>query len=95
MSRHCVRRYGMTELGDYRAGRRILNIARDEPSRAALIIDGETWTYGELVGASLSLASQFPPSGDNEPQPITAVMAQRHVSSYVGILAARFAGGGE
>jgi amino acid adenylation domain-containing protein len=92
MSRRCVRRFGKTDLSDYRAARRILDIARDNPSRTALVIDGESWTYGELVGASFSLAKQFPASDNNETQPITAVMAERHVSSYVGIRAARFAG---
>ena len=82
----------MTDLGSYQAGRRILELAQNDPSRTALIIDGETWSYGELVAAASALAANFPPPDDGNPQPITAIMAQRHVSSYSGILAARLAG---
>jgi non-ribosomal peptide synthetase component F len=46
----------------------------------------------ELVAAALGVAGHFSTVFDDEPQPVTAVMAQRHVSSYVGILAARFSG---
>jgi len=79
-------------LSSYQAGSRILDIARDYPARIALIIDGESWTYGELVAAAIGLAARFGVVGDDEAQPITAVMAQRHVSAYIGILAARFSG---
>ena len=79
-------------MSTYQAGSRILEIARDHPARIALIIDGESWTYGELVAAALGVAGHFSTVFDDEPQPITAVMAQRHVSSYIGILAARFSG---
>ncbi|MDJ0907200.1 MAG: non-ribosomal peptide synthetase [Woeseiaceae bacterium] len=82
----------MTETGTYRAARRILEVARSDPSRPALIIDGETWSYGELVAAASALASKFPATAEGDAQPITAVMAERHASSYVGILAARLAG---
>lgn len=82
----------MSETDHYRAGERILRIAAEFPDRPALVIDGESWTYGELTAAALSLAAQFPAIGSEDAQPITAVMAQRHVSSYLGILAARFAG---
>ncbi|MGI9220302.1 MAG: non-ribosomal peptide synthetase [Woeseiaceae bacterium] len=79
-------------MSSYQAGSRILDIARDYPDRVALIIDGESWTYGEIVAAAFGLAAQFGVVADDEPQPITAVMVQRHVSAYIGILAARFAG---
>jgi amino acid adenylation domain-containing protein len=79
-------------LSTFQAGGRILEIARDYPARVALIVDGESWTYGELVAAALGIAERFGAVGDDEPQPITAVMAQRHVSSFIGILAARFSG---
>ncbi len=82
----------MTELSAYQAGRRILDVARNHSSRIALIIDGESWSYGELVAAALGIAGHFSAVFEDEPQPITAVMAQRHASSYIGILAARFAG---
>jgi acyl-CoA synthetase (AMP-forming)/AMP-acid ligase II len=76
----------------YQAGARILEVARDHPDRTALIIDDETWSYAELVAAAQSIAEQFPKSSAAEAQAITAVLAQRHISSYAGILAARLAG---
>jgi amino acid adenylation domain-containing protein len=76
----------------YRPGRRILDIARSDPDRAALVIDGESWSYAELVTAARSIAAHFPAPRDGDEQPVTAVMAQRHVSAYAGILAARLAG---
>ena len=82
----------MTANPSYRAGARILEIARDDPARAALVIDDESWSYAELVAAALEIASHFPETREGEPQPITALMAQRHISSYAGILAARFSG---
>lgn len=82
----------MTETAAYLAGRRILEIAAGDPGRTALIIDGESWSYGGLIAAAQSVAAEFPAIGAGDPQPVTAVMAQRHVSSYVGILAARFSG---
>ncbi len=82
----------MTETGAYRAARRILEVARTDPTRPALIVDDETWSYGELVAAASALASEFPAAADGDTQPVTAVMAERHASSYVGILAARLAG---
>ena len=82
----------MTEIGTYRAARRILEVAQSDPSRPALIVDDETWSYAELVAAASMLASRFPVVADGDDQPITAVMAERHASSYIGILAARLAG---
>ena len=76
----------------YMAGRRILDVARAHPDRTALIIDGESWSYAELVAAAHLIASRFPAVGHDEHQPVTAVMAQRHISSYAGILAARLSG---
>ena len=57
-----------------------------------MIIDGESWSYAELLTAAHQIASQFPEAREGEHQPITAVMAQRHISSYAGILAARISG---
>ena len=82
----------MTSTSSYRAGYRILDIARSDPHRAALVIDGESWSYAELVAAAQQIAGHFPKPAEDEQQPITAVMAQRHISSYAGILAARFSG---
>lgn len=82
----------MTDASSYQAGGRILEIARGSPDKTALIIDGASWSYGELVAAAQHIASQFAENHEGEHQPITAVMAQRHISSYAGILAARFSG---
>ena len=76
----------------YQAGARILEVARDHPDRTALIIDGESWSYAELLAAAQNIAQRFPKSSAGEAQAVTAVMAQRHISSYAGILAARLAG---
>jgi amino acid adenylation domain-containing protein len=82
----------MTLASQYRAGHRILDIASSDPGRTALIIDHESWSYGELVAAARTIATQFPHADDGVSQPITAVMAQRHISAYAGILAARLSG---
>ena len=82
----------MTTDSAYRAGQRILQVASESPDRTALIIDGETWNYAELVMAAQKIAADFPALTIDSPQPITAVMAQRHISSYAGILAARLSG---
>jgi amino acid adenylation domain-containing protein len=82
----------MTAKLPYRAGGRILEVAQNHPDRTALVIDGESWSYAELIAAAQQIAKQFPASLATERQAITAVMAQRHISSYAGILAARFAG---
>lgn len=76
----------------YRAGRRILDTAAEDPGRIALIIDGESYSYSELVAAAAGIAAAFPDVAADDPQAITAVMAQRHISSYAGILAARLSG---
>ena len=76
----------------YQAGARILDVARDHPDRTALVIDDESWSYAELLAAAQNIARGFPKSKAGEAQAITAVMAQRHISSYAGILAARLAG---
>jgi len=82
----------MTGPSSYRAGSRILEVARSDPDRAALIIDGETWSYEELVATANEIASCFFDDPEGVAQPITAVMAHRQISSYAGILAARFSG---
>lgn len=82
----------MMTTNPYQAGAAILQVAREFPDRAALVIDSESWSYAELIAAAIEVAEQFDPVVEAEGQPITAVMAQRHVSSYVGILAARLSG---
>ena len=82
----------MSDSSQYRAAQRILDVARDRPDSIALVIDGERWTYAELVAAAETIAGQFASAAAGDEQPITAVMAQRHISSYAGILAARLAG---
>jgi amino acid adenylation domain-containing protein len=82
----------MTSSASYRPGHRILEFARTAPDRPALIVDGESWTYAELIAAAAHIAAEFPAACPGEPQPITAVMAQRHISAYAGILAARLCG---
>jgi len=76
----------------YHPGRRILEIARTDPDRVALVIDGESWSYAELLAAARGIAAQFPVPAEGGEQAVTAVMAQRHVSAYAGILAARLSG---
>ncbi len=82
----------MTTPPSYRAGSRILEVARRTPGKTALIIAGESWSYAELIAAARQIARQFPRVAAGAPQPVTAVMAQRHISSYAGILAARLSG---
>lgn len=82
----------MTPPDSYRAGFRILEVARKHPERTALIIDNESWSYADLVSAAHEIAREFPRKAAGDTQSITAVMAQRHVSSYAGILAARLSG---
>ena len=76
----------------YRAGERILRVGREFPDRTALVIGAESWTYAELLAAAAQLANCFKPAVKQGAQEITAVMAQRHISSYAGILAARLSG---
>jgi len=82
----------MTNPSTYKAGRRILEAAAASPQRIALIVDGQSWSYAELVAAARQIADRFPAPSRGDSQPITGVMAQRHISSYAGILAARLSG---
>jgi amino acid adenylation domain-containing protein len=72
--------------------RRIADRASANPGSPALTVDGETWTYGELVNAALALGATWPTAREHEAPPVTAVIAQRHASSYLGILAALLRG---
>ena len=82
----------MTGRNDYKPGNRILEVASRHPARIALIIDDESWSYAELLSAARQIATQFANVTAADPQPVTALLAQRHVSSYAAILAARLAG---
>ena len=71
---------------------RILAHAHLYPDDAALVADGEIWTYREMMSAALSIAKTLPARKRGEPQRHVAIMADRHASSYIGILAAQFCG---
>lgn len=79
-------------LPSYRPGGRILEAAQQRPNDAALIVDDESWSYRELLGAARGLAERLVSARCGDPQPTTAVLAHWHVSSYIGLLAARLAG---
>lgn len=81
-----------TSVPSYRPGRRLLEAARKRPDDTALIVDDESWSYRDLVGAARGLAGRLATVRDGDAQPTTAVMAYRHASSYLGMLAARLAG---
>jgi amino acid adenylation domain-containing protein len=82
----------MTNTSLNRVSEHVLETARIYPDRIALVIDDESWTYAELVSAALEVARQLPNVAANENQAITAIMVDRHVSSYIAILAARLSG---
>jgi amino acid adenylation domain-containing protein len=82
----------MTDASSYQIAERFLETAHSDPDRVALVVGGESWGYAEMVAAAQDVACQLPRATAGERQPITAVMVDRHVSSYVGILAARLSG---
>lgn len=63
-----------------------------DPARPALEVDGEVWSYGTLWAAVSRLAERLPSRAGGAGQHRIAVMAHRHASSYIGILATRLAG---
>lgn len=68
--------------------RRIAGLAQGPAGdRPALTVDGETWSYGELLSAASHIAASLPSAQGEGPAPVTALMAHRHVSSYAAILA--------
>ncbi|WP_435258463.1 non-ribosomal peptide synthetase [Thioclava sp. FR2] len=69
-----------------------LQTAIAQPDLPALEIAGETWTYAELAAAAWSIAQRLPLAQPGQPQPVTALMAQRTASSYVAILATQMRG---
>jgi len=79
----------------------IVEMAEKYPDRPALTVDGETWGYRELLSAASHIATHLLQSEKNRKQektgpldrlPVTAVVAQRHASSYIGIFAALLSG---
>ena len=74
------------------AAGRILAHARDTPERPALDVAGEVWTYADLAAAAWSIAQSLPPAEPGKPQPVTAIMAHRHASSYAAIVATQIRG---
>lgn len=71
---------------------RIIEQAHRAPERPALTVDGETWSYKELLAAARHIGRELPRATNSGKQPVTAIMAQRHFSSYAGILAALLRG---
>jgi amino acid adenylation domain-containing protein len=72
--------------------RRFLRQADAFPDAAALVVDGETWTYADLFLAARSIAERLPYRAPGAAQPRVAIMADRHASSYLAILAAQLRG---
>ena len=69
-----------------------LQTAIAEPELPAIEIAGEIWTYGALAAAAWSVALRLPLAQPGQPQPVTALMAQRTASSYIAILATQMRG---
>ncbi len=71
---------------------RVLEMATSAPDRIALIVDGESWTYAQLLCAAVQIAKQLSASNTGDNQSGVAVMADRLASSYIGILGAMISG---
>jgi amino acid adenylation domain-containing protein len=74
-------------ISTWNIARRIGERVQAGPSRPALTIDGETLEYAQLWAAAMHVALQLPEGEPGGPAPVTALMAHRHLSSYVAILA--------
>ena len=70
--------------------RGLLASARKRPDATALIVDGRSWSYAELVAASRALAACFCESART---PRIGLFASRSSAAYVGYLAALRSGG--
>jgi len=75
-----------------RISERVIETARNDPDRIALLVNDESWSYLELVAAALAVARKLPDIAADEPQGVTAIMVGRRVSDYVALFAARLAG---
>lgn len=76
----------------WRVGARIARAAYDWHDQPALTVDGVCWRYWELLAAATHLALRLDLPVQQAVLPVTAIMADRHVSSYIGILAALIQG---
>lgn len=72
---------------------RFLNSAQQFPDRPALTVAHRTWTYQELLAASLQAAEQISSAAGAERMSVTAVIADRTCAAYFGVLAALLSGG--
>ena len=75
-----------------RFSERVLEAARSDPDRIALVVDDESWSYGELVAAALDVAQKLPDVPPDAPQGVVGIMIDRCASAYIGLFAARLAG---
>lgn len=71
---------------------RIAEWVEKQPDHPALVIDGETWSYRQLMNAVATIAADLPAFQAGSDQPVTAIIVDSHVSSYAGILACLFTG---
>jgi amino acid adenylation domain-containing protein len=69
----------------------ILDAARRHPTRVAVWADGETITYGELIAAAERVATALLDAGVR-PGDRVAILAQRNIATYVGVVAVLRAG---
>ncbi len=70
--------------------RGLLTHARRAPHAPALVVDGRTWTYGELASASGALAARLCSSSRT---PRVGLLTSRTAAVYVGYLATLRSGG--
>lgn len=73
-------------------GERIAEVADRQLQSPALTVAGGCWRYGELLAAARYVALMLSAPRQGARQEVTAVMADRQASSYLGILAALLAG---
>jgi len=69
----------------------VLDAASRHPTRVAVWADGETITYAELVAAAERVATAMLDAGV-QPGDRVAILAQRNIAAYVGVIAALRAG---
>jgi amino acid adenylation domain-containing protein len=78
----------VTSLGDA-----FLRSAERYPDRPALVVDGETYAYRELLGHAAAVAEAIRRGGPSG-SPLVAVHGERTMWTYAGILGALLAGRG-
>lgn len=67
---------------------RLLEVAHLRPDNIAMIVDGQEWSYTQLINSAMFLAKQL----DGE-KLIVGIYTNRRAFSYIAILAVVFAGG--